>query len=289
MKICAITMVYRDYWALSQWYAHYARHLGSDHLYVVAHGRDAKIQAICPGANVITVPRDDLSGFDRIRGHLLNGLQDGLGAYYDWVIRTDADELICLDPDRHDGFAALFAAYPRRKALFALGLNLAQTDAEPELVQGEDVFRHRRQAAFSGHYSKAWAVRRGTHLVRHGVQCSSEELAEAPLTLPKGVYLVHLKYADLPALSEANRHRKTIGNGTAKGRPGRAWARADQDAAHFYDAFGALPYLDWKTAERRAYKRVRRDPVRDEKLNVLRARSVKFPFRTTLPDWFDNS
>ena len=289
MKICAITMVYRDYWALSQWFAHYARHLGPEHLYVIAHGRDAKIEAICPGANVITVPRDDLSGFDRLRGHLLNGIQDGLAAYYDWVIRTDADELICLDPQRHESFAALFESYPRRQALFALGFNLAQGDDEPELRDGEGVFRQRRQAAFSGHYSKAWAVRRGTHLVRHGIETSPEALASAPFTLPKGVYLAHLKYADLSALSEANRHRKQIGNSDAKGRPGRAWAKADQDAARFYDSFSALRELDWATAERRAHLRLRRDPVRDEKLNVLRARSVKFPFRTTLPKWFENS
>jgi len=81
MKICAITMVYRDYWALSQWYAHYSRHLGSDHLYIVAHGHDPKISELCPRANVVTVPRDDLAGFDRVRGHLLNGLQDGLGPF----------------------------------------------------------------------------------------------------------------------------------------------------------------------------------------------------------------
>ena len=91
MRISAITMVYRDYWALSQWYAHYSRHLGSEHLYIVAHGHDPRVSELCPRANVVTVPRDDLSGFDRVRGHLLNGLQDGLGAIYDWVIRTDGE------------------------------------------------------------------------------------------------------------------------------------------------------------------------------------------------------
>ena len=63
MKICAITMVYRDYWALSQWYAHYGRLVGFDNLYVVAHGADPEIAQICPRASVITVPRDSLEGF----------------------------------------------------------------------------------------------------------------------------------------------------------------------------------------------------------------------------------
>ncbi len=288
MKICAITMVYRDYWALSQWYAHYSRHLGSDHLYIVAHGHDPKISELCPRANVVTVPRDDLAGFDRVRGHLFNGLQDGLSAIYDWVIRTDADELICLDPERYADFTELFASRKRATALFALGMNLAGADSEIALANEDRVLRHRRQAHFSGHYSKAWAVRRGTHLVRHGVQAAAENLQDVPFVLPKGVYLVHLKYANGSALIDANRHRTMIGNGDGKGLPGKAWAKADQTAASFFDAFHDLNDLEWPIAERRAYLRIKRDPVRDYKLNVLRARSVKFPFRTTLPKWFES-
>ncbi|MFG6592898.1 glycosyltransferase family 2 protein [Sulfitobacter sp. 1A12157] len=288
MKICAITMVYRDYWALSQWYAHYSRHIGAEHLYIVAHGRNPKISELCPRANVITVPRDDLTGFDRLRGHLLNGLQDGLGALYDWVIRTDADELVCFDPGRYASFSDLFASRKRASALFALGMNLAETEEDAALTVQDNVLRHRRKAQFSGHYSKAWAVRRGTHLVRHGIQTVADHLDDAPFTFPKGVYLVHLKYANSAALIDANKHRTLIGNGDGKGLPGKAWAQAEQDAARFYSEYQELAEIDWSLAERRAYRRIKRDPVRDEKLNVLRARSVKFLFRTTLPKWFEN-
>ena len=58
MNICAITMVYKDYWALSQWYLHYGRLVGFDNLYVVAHGADPEIARLCPRATVITVPRE---------------------------------------------------------------------------------------------------------------------------------------------------------------------------------------------------------------------------------------
>ena len=40
MKICALTMVYRDYWALRQWYRHYGDLVGAQNLYIVAHGPD---------------------------------------------------------------------------------------------------------------------------------------------------------------------------------------------------------------------------------------------------------
>ena len=286
MKICAITMVYRDYWALSQWYAHYSRHLGSEHLYIVAHGYDAKIAELCPWANVITVPRDDLSGFDRIRGHLLNGLQDGLGVLYDWVIRTDADELICIDPERFVDFEALFTAQLKADTLFALGLNLFEGIEDAELSENTNVFAHRRHAVFSGHYSKAWAVRRGAHLVRHGVEVASEHLADAAFTLPKGVYMVHLKYANTAALTEANQHRTEIASGTAKGLPGKIWAKATTDAERFYERMATLPDLEWKRARTKAYRTINRSPIRDAKLNVLRAKSVNFEYRTQLPGWF---
>jgi len=289
MKICAITMVYRDYWALSQWYAHYSRHLGSEHLYIVAHGHDAKVAELCPRANVITVPRDDLSGFDRVRGHLLNGLQDGLGALYDWVIRTDADELICLDPERFADFESLFAAQHRAVTLFALGLNLVEGIEDAEMPETANVFAHRQSAVFSGHYSKAWAVRRGVHLVRHGVEVPADHLAEAEFTLPKGAYLVHLKYANTAALTVANQHRSEIANSTAKGLPGKLWAQATPEAERFYDWVATLPELEWKRARTKAYRTINRNPVRDAQLNVLRAKSVNFEYRTHLPDWFKDS
>jgi len=289
MKICAITMVYRDYWALSQWYAHYSRHLKPEHLYIVAHGHDEMIGELCPRANVITVPRDDLAGFDRVRGQLLNGLQDGLGALFDWVIRTDADELICIDPMKFPSFEALFEAHERASALFALGINLAEVDGDQELTAGDDVLKQRSHAVFSGHYSKAWAVRRGTHMARHGVEVPSDRLDKAQLTLPKGVYLVHLKYASTQALVEANAYRKQIASGSERGLPGKLWIEADQDAQNFYSRLATLPDASWMKARLKAYRAITRSPVRDTKLKVLRAKSIKFGLRTTLPDWFKES
>jgi len=282
-------MAYRDYWALAQWYAHYSRHLGSEHLYIVAHGHDEKFAELCPRANVITVPRDDLAGFDRVRGHLLNGLQDGLGALYDWVIRTDADELICFDPERFVDFESLFATQHKDVALFALGLNLIEDIEDAEIPEAANVFAHRQSAVFSGHYSKAWAVRRGVHLVRHGIEVPTGQLAEAELNLPKGVYLVHLKYANTAALTVANQHRSEIASGKAKGLPGKLWARATTESERFYDRVAKLPELDWDRARTKAYRTIIRNPVRDARLNVLRAKSVDFEYRTNLPGWFNDN
>ena len=203
MNICAITMVYKDYWALSQWYAHYGRMLGFDNLYIVAHGADAKVASLCPRATVITVPRETLEGFDRRRGQVLNSFADGLAVSFDWVIRTDADELICYDPALYTSLHAVLET-ATAKSMFALGLNVAETLEDDVLAEGQMALGHRRTAVFSGHYSKAWVTKRGTGLWRHGIWVGPKRIETAVFDLPRGVYLMHLKYANIDALETAS-------------------------------------------------------------------------------------
>ncbi|MCA0869926.1 glycosyltransferase family 2 protein [Seohaeicola saemankumensis] len=285
MKICAITMVYRDHWALGQWYRHFARDLGGENLFVVAHGPDPAIAEICPEASVITIPRDRMARFDAVRSNLLNHIQRGLNEIYDWVIRTDADELVVLDPHRYASFEALLRDQDS-KAVFALGMNIAEQPGDDPLGPDDPVFPARRTAVFSGHYSKAWAVRGGLPLIRHGVAVGKRWLPEYPFALPAGVYMAHLKFANQVALDDSNRHRRQIASRDDIGLPGSAWQKPVHEARKFYAGVDALPQLDWPTAEAEAYAQITTDPVRDAGKGVLRARNVRFDFRTTLPDWF---
>lgn len=264
MKVCAITMVYRDYWALSKWIAHYGKALGERNLFVVSHGHDPRIMEICGEANVLTVPRDTLTGFDRMRGLMLNSIQDGLGVAYDWVIRTDADELIFLDEAQHTSFQDLFIKHAESTAMFGLGLNI---------VQGF--------AVFSGHYSKAWAVRRGAHLMRHGVAFRRN----VSFTLPRGVYLAHLKFADEGALEDANHHRREVATSPGKGLPGKAWSEAWKHSNRFLNRAAALEEWDWEDARDDAYDAIASSPFEDEIAKVIRARSIDFDHKAKLPDW----
>ena len=158
MKLCALTMVYRDYWALTQWYRHYAALLGPENLYVVIHGADDSIKNICPNANLIHVPRDDFTKFDKRRANLLNGIANGLRAMFDWVIRVDADELICFDPARYSSLQDMFEQSGGPPALFALGLNLVEMPDDTDFDTDIPMRVQRSSAAFSGHYSKAFAT-----------------------------------------------------------------------------------------------------------------------------------
>lgn len=285
MKIAAITMVYRDYWALSQWYAHYSRYIGSDNLFIVAHGPDDKISKLCPKAEVITVPRDDLAGFDKKRNAMLNGMQNELSEQFDWVIRTDADELICLDPTVAGSFEELLSNRSS-DAIFALGMNIGERPDDPELEGNENVFSKRSLALMSGHYSKAWVVRNGCGLGLHGALVDPEQVQNLTYDLPKGVYLAHLKYANIAALGEANAHRRKVARGSEKDLPGTAWRKADRISKQFFEKAEMYPEVDWPTAEATAYAAQAADPKRDAKSGLLRGRFNSFKFKTTLPDWF---
>ena len=284
MKICALTMAYKDHWALSQWFRHYSQHLGAENLYIVSHGADPRIQEICPGASVLTIPRDRLQGFDHWRGRMLNGFQQGLLEIYDWVIRSDADELICLDPNRWNSLPEMLEVQ-EAPALFALGCNLFDFASTAPSSPQESVFARTRAAVFTGHYSKAWITRWPFGFRRHGIQLRPARLADFPFIMPRGVYLAHLKFADAAALTAMTEVRQEVGNAKGPGLPGKAWQQADQEAVDKIAEAGALPCLPWPEAEEKAWSQLQL-PVRDEDKSILRAKSLRFAFRTRLPDWF---
>ncbi len=281
MKICALTMVYRDYWALGQWFRHYSTMLGAENLFVLAHGPDPQIAALCPGAQVWSIPRDDLTGFDRRRGRMLNGFQTGLLELYDWVIRTDVDELLCPEPGQR--IEAILAACDA-PAVFALGLNVVELPGDPPLT--ETVFESRRHAVFSGHYSKACAIREPVALMRHGVQLRPRRVNRFRYLMPPGLYLAHLKYANRAALEASNGHRMEIASGSGKGLPGSGWRNAEEKAAAFYAEAASMPELPWEEAVAAAYDRLAGDPLRDPEAGLVRTRSLRFQTRTALPEGF---
>ncbi len=276
-------MTYRDYWALSQWYAHYGRHLGPENLFIIAHGADPRVQELCPRASVITVPRDKLDRFDQMRSQLMNNIRAGLLSLYDWVIQTDTDELICLDPDQHASFPDLFAQH-KAPALFALGLNVAENAGDAEIASNAPALPDRPSAVFTGHYSKAWAASAPVSFARHGLALGPRKLKRKPMVLPRGVYLAHLKFASMEALETVNQVRRDVTQEEARGLPGTAWKKPDQTARNFYIKFEKLEERPWDEAEADAFGKVATDPVRDTSKGILRARSLRFDHRTRIPD-----
>lgn len=278
-------MVYRDHWALSRWYAHHAAQLGAENLFVVAHGADPEIALLCPGASVITVPRDRLDNFDKARAEMLDGFHIGLARIYDWVIRTDADELVCVDPELHASLPAAIAAHADVPVLTALGFDVVEMPGDAPLGTGP-VLAARRNVGFSGHYSKAVAARRAIGFRLHGVQVAPRRLAGFPFRMPRGFYLAHLKYTNRAVLPAATAVRMAVANGPGPGRPGPGWQAADEDARRFFKAFAAKPLRPWPEAEAEAFATLSVKPARLDRFGVVKARALKQPVRTELPARF---
>ncbi|WP_415404581.1 glycosyltransferase family 2 protein [Tateyamaria sp. SN3-11] len=285
MKICAITMVYRDYWALAQWIRHYSKHLGIENLYVVVHGPDPKVNEIADGANIWTIPRETLEGFDKRRNKMLNDFQSGLLQFYDWVIRTDTDELICVDPDLHGSFQGLLSK-TTEDAVFSIGLNVYEQPEDSEMLDGVSVFARRTAAVITGNYSKAWAVSVDAPLMRHGVKLTNDGNKPYTYAFPDGVYLVHLKFSNIAALADVNETRKEVARSGVPGLPGWGWKRADAHAMKFFETAETLEYTPWADAISRAHELIPTDMKSDGDDGVIRSPGIPFLAKTKLPKWF---
>lgn len=284
MKVAALTMVYRDYWALSRWYAHYGHELGPENLVVVAHGADPRISIICPEARVITVPREDLGHFDRARGQMLDLYASDLLQRYDWVVRTDADEILCHDPAQYEGLADVFAR-AGAPVLWALGFDVVEMPGAAPLSEAP-VLGQRRDVVFSGHYSKAVVTRVPIPFRLHGVDVGQERLQDFPFDMPRGLFLAHLKFANSAALSEANVVRRSVASAGAKGLPGEAWRNPEGETQKVYDEMTGLRVVNWDRAETKAWHKLSKSAARNERFGVVRARKYRPDFRTRLPERF---
>ncbi|WP_299640319.1 glycosyltransferase family 2 protein [uncultured Tateyamaria sp.] len=285
MNVCAITMVYRDYFALTQWVRHYSNQLGIENLFIVVHGHDPKINEIAAGANIWTIPRDNLEKFDRRRNWMLNKFQSGLLKFYDWVIRTDADELICVDPRVHGDVKQLLESQ-RDDAVFSMGLNLFEEIEDDEIDLEASVFDQRAAAVISGNYSKAWAVREAIPLMRHGVSITTDGKLTHSYAFPKGVYLVHLKFASMQDLVDTNETRVALGKADLPGMPGLGWQKADNHARRFFERVERLSVTPWDEATTYAHNLILSDMKFSEDDGVIRSPGIPYISRTILPEWF---
>ena len=80
--VAAVTMVREDIFFLKAWLRHYADQFGRANCYIINHGRGEEVADLAAGCNVIGLPGDPHKNFDMKRWRLLNGLVEGLRAYY---------------------------------------------------------------------------------------------------------------------------------------------------------------------------------------------------------------
>lgn len=195
----AVTMVFEDYDFLQRWVDYYAAQIGRENIFIVSHGGDPEHAKIGEGCTVINIPRDKtMFQFDRKRWSFLANLTNGLLAYYNWVITSDVDEVVLVDPDVAPGLVDyLRTTYPDMSqapaALSVFCLELVHNkDIEPEPIEaGVPILARRRVFRPNANYSKPCVIRQpgaftpGGHSSSHG-----------PRVLPDGLFLLHLRFFD---------------------------------------------------------------------------------------------
>lgn len=186
-RVAALTMVRDEAALLPIWCRHYLRQVGAGNLYVMDHGsRDGGTQGI--PARVIPVP-DSVLDEDRRVAIVAEAVGELLRTH-DWVIHSDADELMLADPRHFPALADYAAAEPSSVAR-AIGLDLHHIPGEePPLDPAAPLGTQRRWVRFAASMCKP-------ALVREPVRWTPGFHASEPPGRFGALYCVHLRYADL--------------------------------------------------------------------------------------------
>lgn len=242
--VAALTMVRDDAFFLKAWLRHYGDQLGRENCYIINHGRGEDVADLAQGCNLIGLPGDPHKNFDMKRWRLLNGLVEGLRAYYKYVIVGDVDELVVLDPDTGKGLADWIAEQPGKRVLTPLGLEVIhRIDLEPDPIT-DTILGPRMHVRPAPHYSKPCLVSFGTKIARGGHFTQYENLHT-----PEELYVLHLKFCDFATYCETMNQRNAvteeIGASVRDASIGRHWfseARGEDRAV--FEAFADLKMQD---------------------------------------------
>ena len=194
-RICAVTMVRNDDFYLRKWTAYYGKEIGEENLYIFLDGKDQPIPDWCPKAHIMAC--------DKIGGQVVEAEKGRLGLLsdkaaellkeYDFVIGTDADEFIIVDPKLNMSLAEYISTHKVHSSMSALGVDVGQhTGEEGDIREDEPFLSQRHYARLSTRYTKpsilASPVRWGSGF--HRIKGHNFHIA-------KDLYLFHFGYFDL--------------------------------------------------------------------------------------------
>lgn len=242
-RMAAVTMVRGDHAFLARWVDYYGGLLGRENLYVLRQGHDPVIDQLAAGANILHQPdTGDDPDLETRRWATLSHFTSGLTLYYNWVLCTEVDEILAVDPATGlalpDYLAGLFASGQAPQVVAPLGIELlagveplSADPASPALSQS-------RSFRLSGQYAKPCITRRRINFAPGGRGSTVRETHLDP-----NLFLFHLPRAgatdaDAPAGPVADATAfSDFADALAKGRgqmPGGHWVTPDLRSAGSY-------------------------------------------------------
>lgn len=120
-RLAVVTMVYNEADLLPIWLAHYARHVGEEHCFIVDHGSDDGSTEHIGRASRLRIPRSPMD--EERRCAFLSEFCGALLRWYDAVAYTDSDELLVADPALYPDLPTLAERMPH-DVVTAFGLNV---------------------------------------------------------------------------------------------------------------------------------------------------------------------
>jgi hypothetical protein len=186
--VAVMTMAYNENVNLPIWRDHYRRTLPHGELFVIDHGSDDGSVTGLPGINRIPLPRRTMDEIQRSR--FVGLLHASLLQYYDYVIYTDCDEMIVVEPELCLTLEEYLATYGADYAS-PIGLNIQHiVDVEPDLTDGRPILSQRHFCYFHSRMCKPLISRVRMKWEPGFHRC------DLPLHVDRNLYLFHLKRAD---------------------------------------------------------------------------------------------
>ena len=211
--ICAITMVRDDHFYFQIWMKHYSSLVGRDNLYVLVHGDDSRILELAAGANIIRVPALEFDSvtkpdFDKKRFFLINGIANGLSSYYNYVIVTDCDEMLVVDPILNTNIYDYLNERADASTITALGLNIFhKISEEPKPLNTDAPILSQRN------YCQVDPLNTKPIITKRVIQRSEGNHAsnDPKLYIGDGLFIFHLKFVDVNLTLETVKARYHAG------------------------------------------------------------------------------
>ncbi len=217
--VAAVTMVKDEAVMLPLWARHYGERLGADHVVVLDNdSRDGSTDDL----DVEVRRLGELPGgsaFERARLDAVNLVAGELLETFDWVVFTDVDEFLVVDPARSGSFKHVLAD-ATGSAVAPLALNVVQDlAAEAPLDPARPILDQRSYAQFAPVMCKPSSKRVPDTWgsASHGLR--------GPYDVRSDLFMLHLKFADLDLLRTTAAHRRALN--LQDGRGGGSWQRDD--------------------------------------------------------------
>jgi len=194
LRVAAVTHVRKDDFFLDIWVRYYGRLLGRENLYVMLDGDDWQTEVDLSGVNVSLMEGRsghriaDNERFIKAHWDLLTALQ----GQYDFFVRGDCDELVCVDPQSGRSFHEAIQDAADVGYRYTKGIEIVEVPGETPLDPSKPLMAQRSVGAISKLYVKPNIVSGPTELTIGGHVAVGK-----PVALSHDLLMLHMANASL--------------------------------------------------------------------------------------------